>query len=98
MMMEVSPFGYKDGHYTSQGKEPPLNRRDKHSLPLLTHSNYIFVNKSNYFFLKCCHICNLDTFIFYVLVRPQQPRRSDGKPQILLWILIKKKREDFGVI
>ena len=38
-----------------------------------------------------CQIWNLDTFIFSGLLWPPQPRRSDGKPQILMWILMWKK-------
>ena len=33
----------------------------------------------------------MDTFIFSGLLWPPQPRRSDGKPQILMWILMWKK-------
>ena len=36
-------------------------------------------------------IWNLGTFIFSGLLWPQQPRRLDGKPQILMWILMWKK-------
>ena len=33
----------------------------------------------------------MGTFIFSGLLWPQQPRRLDGKPQILMWILMWKK-------
>ena len=33
----------------------------------------------------------MDTFIFSGLLWPPQPRRSDGKPQILMWISMWKK-------
>ena len=36
-------------------------------------------------------IWNLGTFIFSGLLWPQQPRRLDGKPQILMWILMWEK-------
>ena len=64
-----------------------------HKRYISQHSNYIFVNKSSYFFIRVVFDLKLDTFIFYGLVLPQQPWRSDGKSQILSWILTWKKGE-----
>ena len=44
-----------------------------------------------FFYQNWSRIWNLDTLIFHGILWPQQPRRSNGKPKILLWILMGKK-------
>ena len=55
------------------------------------HSNYIFVNKSNHFFIK--GVSNFKFGYFYFPWPPltSATSRSDGKPQILFWMLTWKK-------